>query len=195
MFKYARLGPVVASAPAAITTRAEPQVMIYVFDYATLKVIWWAARRRAARRLRDPRRLRSRHRHAAAVRRPHRRRAARRCSIPSGRRGKATRCGSSPPAARRSPRGRSSTRRRSPGFYVALILVAVRALPAPGRLRLPQQGRRSALAQRLGLGHLRRRLRARARVRRRVRQPAARRAVSFRRRPARRSTRDRSSAC
>ena len=57
---------------------------------------------------------------------------------------------------------------------------ALRAVLPPGRLRLPQQGARPALAQRLGLGHLHRRHRAAARVRRRLRQPAAGRAVPLR---------------
>ena len=62
---------------------------------------------------------------------------------------------------------------------------AVRAVLPAGGLRLPQQAARPALACGLGLGPVRRRLRAGARVRRRVRQPAARRAVQVRQRPAR----------
>ena len=72
---------------------------------------------------------------------------------------------------------------------------AVRALLAPGRLRLPQQGARPALAQRVGLGHLRRRHGPGHRLRRRLRQSASRRTVPFRFGPAHCSTRDRSSVC
>ena len=60
MLKYARLGPSCLG-----TGRYHYEagtVMIYVFDYATLKVIWWALVGAAARRLRDPRRLRPRRR-------------------------------------------------------------------------------------------------------------------------------------
>ena len=57
---------------------------------------------------------------------------------------------------------------------------AVGAVLPPGRLRLPQQDRRSALAQHLGLGPVRRRRGAAADLRRRLRQPAAGRAVPLR---------------
>ena len=45
------------------------------------------------------------------------------------------------------------------GFYWAMLVGAVGAVLPAGRLRLPQQDGRSALAQRLGLGPVRRRLR------------------------------------
>ena len=57
---------------------------------------------------------------------------------------------------------------------------AVRAVFPTGRFRLSKQGHRSALAQRMGLGAVRRRRGAGAGVRRRLRQSAAGRALPFR---------------
>ena len=145
--------------------------MIYLFDYATLKLIWWADRRPAARRLRHPRRLRPRRGHAAAVRRAQRRRAARRAER------RRADVGGQPGVVHHG--GRRDLRRVAARLRHRLLRLlrradpdAVRAVPPAGRLRLPQQGRRSALAQRVGLGAVRRRHRAGARLRRRVRQPA-----------------------
>ena len=79
-------------------------------------------RRRAVHRLRDARRLRPRHRRAASVHQG-RHRAPHRCSTPSGRSGTATKSGSSPAAARCSPRSRTSMRRCSPVFISRSILL------------------------------------------------------------------------
>ena len=60
---------------------------------------------------------------------------------------------------------------------------AVGAVLPPGRFRLPQQDREPDLAQHLGLGTLRRRRRAADDLRRGLWQPAAGRALPFRRKP------------
>jgi cytochrome d ubiquinol oxidase subunit II len=58
---------------------------------------------------------------------------------------------------------------------------AARVDPATGRVRVPQQADRAAMARHVGLGAHRGRRGAVARVRRRVRQPVPRRAVPFHR--------------
>ena len=63
--------------------------------------------------------------------------------------------------------------RRLLGFLLGAAAGAVRAVLPAGGLRLPQQGRRPALAQRLGLGAVRRRRGAGAGLRRGLRQPPA----------------------
>ena len=95
----------------------------------TLKLIWWALVGVLLDRLRHPRRLRPGGGHAAALRRPQRRRTARVHQRRRPARGRATRSGSSRRAARSSPPGRWSTRRRSRAS-TAMLARAVRAVLA-----------------------------------------------------------------
>ena len=71
------------------------------------------------------------------------------------------------------------------GFYIAMFLVLADAHPAPGRVRISQQGCRYALADVLGLCPVRRRVGAERGVRCGVRQFVAGRSVPHRFRPAR----------
>ena len=141
-----------------------------------------AARRRAARRLRHHGRARHGRRHAAALRRAQRHRTARHHQH------RRSALGRQPGVVhhrRRRHLRRLAARlcNRVLGLLLGDARRALGALLPAGRLRLPQQDPRRALAFDVGLGPVRRRRRAAADLRRRLRQPAAGRALPLRRIP------------
>ena len=169
-------GAPVLPAPASAQPIGKATAM---FDYLTLARHLVGAARRAAHRLRHHGRLRSRRRHAASLRRPHR------CAAP--RDAQHDRTGLGGQSGLVHPRRRRHFRRLAAALCRVLLRLLSRhvagacsAHPAAGRHQVPQQEGSARLARDLGLAVLRFGLRAGADLRRRLRQSSAGRSLSFR---------------